>query len=331
MKINKTKTLIGLAIVLAIAIAVAIFSPAEKAKADELKVKGSIEQTFKSQKNGNSALGNETNISFLGKKDLDNGMTATGEIRLEDGAVDKSSIKISKNNFAVEFGADTGLNIHSNVNPLVDDGGWDIGPSGVIANDAFTSYQAHDAQHVGLEYKSTIGKFAVNYAPSSAGIDTGDSKTTDNGGSAIEYVFKGDLGIDGLTFIAGMETVESDTSTDGTEKERVLGVAYSYANGLAVGISHRDYDDESISSTAVDKSLAYSVAYSINDQWSASLERIDTDKETAGSTTENVTTATIGYSLGGLGIAAGFTTVDNLGGTSGSTGEAFQIRTVFAF
>lgn len=330
MKINKTKTLIGLVIVLAIAIAIAMFSPAEKAKA-EITVKGSIEQTFKGEKDGNSALGQETNVSFLGKKELDNGITATGEIRLEDSAIDKSSIKLSKNGFAIEFGADTGLNIHENVNPLVDDGGWDIGPAGIIGNDTFTSYQAHDAQHIGLEYKSSIGTFAVNYAPSSAGISTGDSKTTDNGGSAIEYVFKGNLGVKGLTVIAGIETVESDTSSDGKQTEKVLGGAYSFSNGLAVGISHRTYDDGTISSTAVDKSLAYSVAYAINDRWSTSFERIDTTKETAGSATEHVNTATIGYNLGGMGVAFGYTTVDNTGGTAGSSKEGFQARTVFKF
>ena len=69
----------------------------------EMKVTGSIEQTFKSVKNGNSALGNETNVTFTGKKSLDNGIDLKGKINLEDNEVDKSSLKFIKDNDAFDM------------------------------------------------------------------------------------------------------------------------------------------------------------------------------------------------------------------------------------
>lgn len=297
----------------------------------KMKVSGSIEQTFKSEKDGNSALGNETNITFKGKKSLDNGIDLKAKINLEDNEVDKSSLKFIKDNFSVEFGADTGQHIHSNLNPAVDDNSWQIGPSGMLADDAFTDYQAHDAQHVGFGYKTPLGSFALNYAPSSAGQSTGDSKTTDNGGSATEISFKGDLGYDNVKFLIGQEIVESDTSSDGTETERTVGIQYGINNNLTIGGSWRDFDDENISSTAVDQSISYGAAYAINRNWSTGIEFVDTKSEKAGSVEENAVTATVGYNLGGVGVAFGFTSVDNLGGTSGNTGEAFQIRTIAKF
>lgn len=332
MKINKTKILIGAVIVVLIAVALALFSPAPKAKANEgIKISGSIEQTFKSVKDGTSGLGQETNVKFSGSKDLGDGLTAFGHIRLEDSDIDSSSIKLSKGGFAVEVGADTGYNIHENLNPTVDDNGFNVAASGVKGSDGFSSFQAHDVQHVGVSYTvDKLGTFAINYAPSNNPISAGDGSVADNGGSATEYLFTGNAGISGLKLLLGRETVKSDTASNGDTDETVIGAYYNFGK-LAIGASHRDFDDGSISTTAVDKSIAYSATYVINDSWSVGVERIDTELETAGSVTEQITTATIGYNFGGFGIALGYADVANVAGVSNTDSEAFQVRTLFAF
>jgi hypothetical protein len=333
MKINKTKILIGAVIVVLIAVALALFSPAPKAKADEgIKVSGSIEQTFKSVKDGTSGLGQETNVKFSGSKDLGDGLTASGHIRLEDSAIDSSSIKLSKGGFAVEVGADTGYNIHENLNPTVDDKGFDVAASGVKGSDGFSSFQAHDVQHVGVSYTvDKLGTFAINYAPSNNPISAGDGSVADNGGSATEYLFTGNLGVPGANFLIGRETVKSDTSSNGDTTETVIGGSYNFGK-LAVGASHRKFDDGALSSTAVDKSIAYSATYAVTDQVSVGVERINTDLETTGTVTEEITTATVGYNFAkGFGVALSYADVANKAGVSGTDQESFQIRTVFAF
>ena len=328
MKINKTKILIGAVIVVLIAVALALFSPAPKAKAEGIKVKGSIEQTYKSVKDGTAGLGQETNITFSGSKDLNNGIKVDGAIRLEDNNIDMSSIKFTSGNFAIEVGADTGDNIHSVINPRVDDHPEDAGNTS-LSKSKYTSFQAHDVQHVGLSYNLGVGKVTVNYAPSNNPISAGDGSTTDAGGSATEVVFIGDLGVPGAKFIIGREIVKSDTSTDRDQIETVYGASHKVGK-LAYGVSYRTFDDET-SSTEVDESLGYSVAYSINDQWSASVERIESSKKTAGTVDEEVMSYTVGYNLGGLGVALQYVTTDNYGGTAGTDNEVFQVRTVFNF
>ena len=333
MKTNKTKILIGAVIIVLVAIALAIFSPAEKAKAEGISVKGSIEQTYKSIKDGTSGLGQETNITVSGKKDLDYGMVATGKIRLEDSAIDQSSIKISAGKFAVELGADTGDNIHDDINPRVDDHPADAGSTG-ISKYQYTDFMAHDVQHIGLSYDLgmgpvKLGKVTLNYAPSNNPISAGDGSTTDAGGSATEILFKGDLGIPGASFLVGREIVESDTSSAGDQVETVYGASHKIGK-LAYGVSYRTFDDET-SSTEVDKSLAYSVAYSFSDKLSGSVERMQSSKKTAGTVDEEVMSYTLGYSLGGMGVALQYVTADNVSGVSGTDNEVLQVRTVFNF
>jgi len=39
----------------------------------------------------------------------------------------------------------------------------------------------------------------------------------------------------------------------------------------------------------------------------------------------------VGYNMGGLGLEISYAEIDNVAGTSGSDGDAFQIRTVGKF
>lgn len=333
MKINKKKIFIGVVLVVIIAVAIAVLFPTQEAKAEGIKVKGSIEQTYKSIKDGTSGLGQETNVTFSGKKDLGDGLVASGAIRLEDSAIDKSSIKLAKNGFAIEFGADTGDNIHDDINPRVDDHPADAGRTS-LSKYQYTSFAAHDVQHVGLSYDVgmgavKLGKVTLNYAPSNNPISAGDGSTTDAGGSATEILFKGNLGIPGASFLVGREIVESDTSSAGDQVETVYGASHTIGK-LAYGVSYRTFDDET-SSTEVDKSLAYSAAYSISDKLSGSVERIESSRKTAGTVDEEVMSYTLGYNLGGMGVAVQYVTTDNHGGTAGTDNEALQVRTVFKF
>ena len=111
----------------------------------EIKISGSIEQTYNSnsfdaaasQVNGSSAIGSETNLQVSSSTELDNGMTASGSFRSENGAIDHKSFKLSSGGFAVELGIDTGTNITGDIIPTVADQTHDfIKHSGVDATDA---------------------------------------------------------------------------------------------------------------------------------------------------------------------------------------------------
>jgi len=317
----------------------------------ETKIKGSIEQTYNSisqggtsTASGNAGLGQETNVKISSSKELDNGMTLSGHLNMEDkgGSVqsDSTSIKLTSGAISFEVGVDTGQHIHANINPRVDDNPFDsIGATVLIGNDGLTRAQAHDKQHVGVAYKTDAGTLAVNYAPSQAGSSVSSSKNTDTGGSIMEISFKGNLGVDGLTVLAGQETVEADDSASATagqleEEEQVLSVSYGQGP-WAVGYTHRAYDDGDAGSAtnSIETVTAVSATYAISDTLSIGYENLTGEFENSAKLDEETDAFTVGYNLGGLGVSFMYVESDNVAGgtTTASDKESFQIRTVYSF
>lgn len=308
----------------------------------EVKVSGSIEQTFNSnsydkaseQVKGSSAIGSETNLTVSSSKELDNGMTVSGAFRMENSTIDQKSFKLSSGGFAVELGIDTGTTIVGDIIPTVADQTHDFikhtNSSSQTAHvtDSLIGGDAHDKEHIGFSYKSDMGTVAVNYSPDIAATNNSSSAVTDAGASAIEYVYVGNLGVDGLNVKVGQQTSESSNTTSGDITETTYQAAYTYGQ-VSAGFAIRDLDDET-TTTEVSKSTALSIAYAINDQISVSYE--DRTTELDGSAIDEEAKAfSIGYNLGGLAVVANIGSIDNIGSKSGENGDAFQIRTVYKF
>jgi hypothetical protein len=315
----------------------------------EVKVSGSIEQTYNSNSiggtgtGGSGGLGQETNLSISSSKELDNGMTASGKFNLEssdaDTKNDTSEIKLSSGNMSFHVGVDTGQHIHSNINPRVDDNPFDsVGLSG---DDGMIRKQAHDKQHVGLDFATDMGKFAVNYSPNGSDASQSASATGEGDGSITELSFKGSLGVDGLTVLIGQEKIEAadaSATADGyrEEKEKVVSLSYN-AGQFAVGATKRTFDDGNGTSTnSIDTVTAVSATYAINDQISVGYEQITGEFELSGSSgksDEETKALTVGYNLGGLAVSAMFTEAENIGGSTSTASDVdgFQIRTVYKF
>ena len=309
----------------------------------ETKITGSIEQTYNANSvggtgtSGSDGLGQETNLQITSSKELDNGMTLSGGFRSEDGAIDMSSIKLSSGAFSFEVGADTGQNIHNNINPRVADE-----PHQAVAisgTDSFNAYQVHDVQHIGLAFKTDVGTVAFNYAPGNTGIDAGDGNPASAAGSGTEISFKGNLGVDGLTVLLGQETISADTNgqvTIGTAEETEKVASFSYGQGAwAVGYTHRTFDDGTTAAVenSVDTVTAISATYAISDSLSIGYERLTAEFESSAKKDEETDAITVGYNLGGLGVSVMYVESDNIAGVSTAEGsqEELQIRTVYKF
>jgi hypothetical protein len=302
----------------------------------EIKISGSIEQTYNSnsfdaaasQVNGSSAIGSETNLKVSSSTELDNGMTASGAFRSENGSIDHKSFKLSSGGFAVELGIDTGTNITGDIIPTVADQTHDfMKHSGIDATDSLIGADAHDKEHIGISYKSDAGTFAVNYAPDTSASNNGSSSVTDGGGSAMEYVFAGSLGIDGLKVKVGQQTTESVDTSSGDITEKTYQASYTMGQ-FSAGVAIRDADDET-STTEKSASEAFAVSYAVNDQVSVSYEMRTTETDGAAKD-EDANAFSVGYNLGGLAVVANIGEIENIGGAAGN-GDAFQLRTVYKF
>jgi len=167
----------------------------------------------------------------------------------------------------------------------------------------------------------------VNYSPDVSASNNGSSSVTDAGGSALEYVFTGSLGIDGLNVKIGQQTSESANTSSGDITEKTYQASYTLGQ-FSAGVAIRDLDDETIT-TEKSGSTAFAVSYAVNDQISVSYEDRTTEKD--GSAKDEETRAfSVGYNLGGLAIVANIGEIENIGGATGN-GDAFQLRTVYKF
>ena len=307
----------------------------------EIKISGSIEQTYKSVSHdasntsataitGGSSLGQETNLKVSGSKDLANGLKTSGFINLEDSAIDQSDISIGNGTFTVTFGADTNQTIATTINPRVGDDPHTVASTGTasqIITDGLSSYSAHDVQHVGFTAKVGDGTVNLNYAPSGAGITNGDSTIADTGvGSAVEISYSGTI-MPGLKVLLGQQVTEAaNGGNDATE--RTYQVAYSQG-AFAVGYAHRTLDDKG-SAVEISKVTNVSATFAASKDLSISIERSEGERD-GDNDEEEITTFGIGYNLGGFAITAQYAETKNFNAVAGDDSEAFQIRTVYAF
>jgi hypothetical protein len=317
----------------------------------EMKISGEIEQTWTSSShdlvgskvNDASALGSEANVKFSTSKELDNGMTASGAIRMEDKggtlAVDQKIFQLSSGNFAISAGIDHGTtidgNVVANVGQQTEDVLGTIDSAGAGKAAFMAGNGAHDKEHISLSYKTDIGSFNVNYSPSVNESSNGANSVDDSGGSATEMVFAGNLGVDGLTVKFGQQTTEKDDNeTDDYETDQtMIGALYNFGQ-VSVAGTLRDYDDGNASADGLESAQSLSVAFAANDQLSVSLEMTTVEKEGSGAAASDADSQLLGvsYNLGGLGVEAYYGKTENIGNNSANgDGEVFQLRSVLAF
>jgi hypothetical protein len=301
----------------------------------ETSVSGSIEQTINtrsydkaaSQVTGSNGMGQETNVTFKSSADLDNGMKLDGAFRLEDSAIDMSMIKISGENASVAIGADFGKTINDLITPVVGDRAFYVVPAN---SDGIIATSAHDKQHVGFEANAGGLAFAVNYAPSSAGISEGDSSLTDEGGSHLEYLISGSP-MEGVKILVGKQTSEAIDASAKDLDETTAQIAYS-SGQYAIGYAHRSYDDNSgsASATQTETITNISATYAVNDTVSLGIQHQVAESET-GANDETLKSIAVGYSLGPIGIEVQYAQLENDGHTQSEDIDGVQLRTVYKF
>jgi hypothetical protein len=310
----------------------------------ETKVSAYIETTLGSgetpntgaKTNQGTTIGYEHGVTFSGSKELDNGMTLGTMFGIEDGDAAKAKgISFGIGNTTIIIGNDMNTIDDKQSVPaianMVEDGNKGLGLS-YNAN----KQTIHEKNSIGFRTKTDVGTFGVNYAPklSEAGFNDSNPSNSAKTGSGLAVGFQGSLGIEGLGVNVALTSQDTDSLDTKEQEMLVTGISYNFGN-ISVGAQNTQYDDASGTgySYAQGKSIdatSYGATVALNDQFSVGIQyaELDGDGITA---TEEVTSVTAGYNLGGATVTLQYHDATNVDGSSGNNGEAIELRVKQSF
>ena len=255
-------------------------------------------------------------ITFSTSGDLDNGMTVSVSLEMDDhgsDAIDDKSIKIDTGNGVVGFATSVG----------------GIGGIGTIANkvpNAMTPvFEATDATDYGQAdqkmssagqwgYKHTIGGIGISIGYTPGGNTNGGADT----GWSVSYA---DL-MDGLEVGFGQQD-------DGTTSESETAYIKYVTGGITVAYQKSKVDYES-TATSDEEAVHYGVSLAVNDDLSVSVGRQDVEIGTNASEEEN-TGVGGSYTMGSVKVGLAFNKAANVGGSAGVDYEATIGSITFSF
>lgn len=325
----------------------------------ETKVTGNFEQTFKSVTDDASAgkasadgFGSELNMGLSSSAELDNGMTASFGFNVESdgtngGAMENDSYYLSIGmSDAVSFtiGQDNGNNLSGSAVPHVSDTASTVVDGG-YHNLGIAEKDGHDYQHIRTDIKGAGGTFTLRYVPSAGGQKAAHSGTAgDDGNSGYDVIYKGSLGVDGLSIVAGQAKIDQDKLSGATDPVDIvltkLGVGYnfgSFAVGVEMQDSETDSREDSSSGTQGQKdeedSVVVGATMALSDKVSVGIARYmseRTDNGVKDTDEETTNMVSLGYSLGGIALDINYAQTENFNFTNQDR-DSLQIRTIQKF
>ena len=347
-------------------------------------VSGNLDLSFKAVSNKKSPIdsyngfGKESQINVQNKGTLNNGLTYAAGFSLEfDGddnggsgttgwSTENTFIDLTAGGTTFTIGIDHMQNpdTHAHVNMV---GVGYIGGQGIAGainggktssslypTNALSQYQTYG---IGLTQATSIGKFSVNYVPTSTwsstqfsaastyvtassnigtigGPDIGNSASVANyegtGESQYEIGFTGDLGVKGLNVLAFYNKSNPINKNNGGKNYtgQVLGGSYNFGQ-FTVGLDYRTSEAADTSSTSQKNTgKSVGVAYAVNPQWSVGAVYAkadiggDTTVATQNTETEKTKIISVGYNMGPVVINAQGRDTKNVGGKDSVNGSA---------
>jgi len=255
-------------------------------------------------------------ITFSTSGDLDNGMTVSVSLEMDDhgsDAIDDKKITIDTGNGVVGFATSIG----------------GIGGIGTIANkvpNALTPvFEATDSTDYGQadQKMSSAGQWGYKHTVGGVGISIGYTPggNTNGGADSGWSLSYADL-IDGLEVGFGQQD-------DGTTSESETAYVKYVTGGITVAYQKSKVDYES-TATSDEDATHYGVSMAVNDDLSVSVGRQDVEIGTSASEEENTGVAA-SYTMGSVKVGLAFNKAANVAGATGVDHEATVGSITFSF
>ena len=309
------------------------------------EIKGDVTNTFSFVSNdgtanaGNSEtrFGNEINLKYSNKVDLDNGAYAsvTGKIELDnsgDSGADNDNeyeVQIGSGNFYIGAGSDSGNNISSSVLPII---GYTVGTLANVSSttdsaqgDFIGGDEANEYQHISANFKAAGGTFSLVYAPNenSNADDTADIDEGVDGGSVTSILYKGSP-MEGLSLMIGRNTENNDTNSGAageTDTDR-LGLAYNFGQ-FAVGAERTT--SENGNNTIDLEADRFAISFAASDAVTLGVQYQTVEDGTATARhDEKAYSFDVGYNLGGMTVLAQYVQAEGVGANTATSNAIIE-------
>lgn len=336
----KRKLLASTAAVLATSIATASLA--------EVKVSGYQEWNYITHSDDTNSVsnstvkqvGNLTGITFSGGGDLDNGMSYSAKIVMENGDQAGRGVGINLSDsvkLSIENDGSVGIEGAAKaLLPYVNNRRQDIAgfsrtasTSSPLGNDIGDNTSGDNA--IGLTMSSDMGNFMASYTPnpdSTGSTDDLDGASTDSG-SSMSIGFKGSLGVEGLT--VGLGAYEQSASDTSLEDGSSQSFGFNYKIGAAtIGAQNAESKmvGDAVGAQEEQSWNEVGVAFAAADNLTVGVYYAEIEyKPTSGASVDSeVTTFQAGYNLGPAVVQYDFVQADNAYSTANRDIELHKLK-----
>jgi len=328
------------------------------AQADETKITGDYKLSYKMASGkdaataGEQGFGRETQINVSKSGELSNGLAYSTGFSFESDGGDSAGasgatnvvtsnegiwLGITSGDTTVMIAQDKAPNMDTSAVPRVGENA-STGASSQATKYAQNANSIYGSFGIAVSQKVAGGALTLNYVPQSgdSGANNNDAASNQDSKAAYEILYKGSLGVEGLTVYAGMNDRDTrQTIGDGSERtsetNTAYGAAYNFGNiAIGFGIVNKEGSTKAVETQT--KEVGATLA--VSDQVSVGIGRAETSDEgtsASSSKDEEVTYIQAGYNLGGVKLQASYYDISNGGFTSGNDTEVLLLRAGAAF
>jgi hypothetical protein len=209
------------------------------------------------------------------------------------------------------------------------------GGSAVNGSYPQTAASNYGAYGIGVVQNIGVGNISANYTPSRAGttasndvFNNGTAATYEADESAMEFVFRGGLGVKGLTVLASIAKSDAPDGTVKNIKGQRIAAQYNFGQ-ITVGIDRVKEEGLNGATTAAVSNeertgTGVGIAFAVNKELSVGAHYAKTDKTSAGASSnvdEKYKAIQIGYNFGPIALQVEGKRGENVGNSQGADAD----------
>jgi hypothetical protein len=202
----------------------------------------------------------------------------------------------------------------------------------------------YSAFGIGAVQNTGLGKFAINYTPSSSKaasandiLNVVNARSVGQAESAYELNYSGNLGLNGLTVIAGYTSAQRlavGNTADATSTR--VGAKYNFGSFTVAADRSRETNMQDMTAFTVAQKISgnsVGAAYAVNKDLSVGVTYAEAKNDLTATypKTESTTILAVGYNLGPVSVQGQYKNAQNVAGQSANDGQSlsFYVNTNF--